>query len=307
MPRIIVGPGAHGELTTSIQKALMDAQFDPKGIDGGYGGNTATAVKAFQSAHGLPATGAVDDVTWQTLVKQPIPATDVRSLDLTAAFEGHGYSLAVGNFDGAWLTWGIVGFTLKHGEVQKIILATRDQNAQLITEAFGAKAPELLAIMTAPSAEQQRWADSVSANGLLVEPWRTGFKWLGSFPAVQAEQRRLAGDDYFRPAVATAKGFGLVSELGLALCFDIHVQNGGIKPAARAKIRQALAEASGAGERQVRQIIANAVADIALAKYREDVRQRKLCIANGGGRVHGNDFMLENWGLSEAPAAEIDA
>src|SRR5262245_66132509 len=113
MPRIIVGPGAHGKLTTSIQKALMDAQFDPKGIDGGYGGNTATAVKAFQSAHGLPATGAVDDVTWQTLVKQPIPATDVRSLDLTAAFEGHGYSLAVGNFDGAWLTWGIVGFTLK--------------------------------------------------------------------------------------------------------------------------------------------------------------------------------------------------
>lgn len=123
MPRTLLGPGAHGGLVAAVQQALLNAGFDPNGVDGTYGGNTAAAVKAFQQARGLGASGVVDDVTWQALLQQAVPGTDVRSLELTGAFEGHGYSLAQGNWDGAWLTWGIVGFTMKHGEVQKIILA----------------------------------------------------------------------------------------------------------------------------------------------------------------------------------------
>ncbi|HYB42136.1 MAG TPA: peptidoglycan-binding protein [Candidatus Methylomirabilis sp.] len=303
MARVIIGPGANSETVASIQQALAAAGVDPKGVDGGYGQNTTEAVKAFQQSRGLAATGAVDDATWQALMNRPIPPTDVRSLELTAAFEGHGYSLAVGNFDGAWLTWGIVGFTMKHGEVQKIVLAIRDQNPQLVADAFGDKAAELIAIMSASPAEQQAWANTRTSNGQLVEPWRTGFKWFGSFPAVQAEQRRLAAEDYFTPAVATAKAMGIASELGLALCFDVHVQNGGIKPAARAQIRQAGIPPG--DERSLRRLIANAVADGASAKYREDVRARKLCIAEGQGRVHGHDYVLESWGLGESPAAEL--
>ena len=68
-------------------------------------------LRAFQTAKSLPATGKVDDVTWQALMQRPIPGTDLRSLELTAAFEGHGYTLAQGNWDGAWLTWGVIGFT----------------------------------------------------------------------------------------------------------------------------------------------------------------------------------------------------
>ena len=302
MSRTIAGRGTHGPLVTVVQQALVDAGFDPRGVDGDYGGHTVAAVELFQKQRGLPMTGTVDDVTWQALVAQPLPGVDVRALALTAAFEGHGYSLALGNFDGAWLTWGIVGFTLKHGEVQKIVLGTEHRHPELIVEAFGDQAADLIAIMRAPAAQQKEWADSLTSGGRLVEPWRTKFARLGSFPQVQAEQRRRAHEDYFEPAVATARRAGLRSELGMALCFDVHVQNGGIKAAAREQIRLALEQTPAADERDVRRAIANAVADHSSTKWRENVRARKLCIADGAGRVHGQDYVLERWGLGETPA-----
>lgn len=39
--------------TTAIQRALVALGFDPKGVDGFYGANTRTAVKAFQCAAGI--------------------------------------------------------------------------------------------------------------------------------------------------------------------------------------------------------------------------------------------------------------
>jgi hypothetical protein len=104
------------------------------------------------------------------------------------------------------------------------------------------------------------------------------------------------------PAVSTAKRLGFTSELGLALCFDIHVQNGGIKHTALDQIRQQSAE--GVVEPKLRTIVANAVADWARPAWSEDVRRRKLTIATGRGTVHGHEFIMENWGLSgdfEAP------
>ena len=143
-----------------------------------------------------------------------------------------------------------------------------------MVDAFGDKGQEILDVMRASSEKQEAWANSVTSEGRLVEPWRTGFHWLDQFPEVQAEQRRRAREDYFVPCLATAKGLGLTSALGLALCFDIHVQNGGIKKAARDQIERALARRPPAGEKDLRRIIANAVADNAHEKYREDVRQR---------------------------------
>jgi len=302
MARDLYGAGAYGGTVAEIQRALLAANFDPKGTDGVYGGNTTAAVQAFQAAKALPATGQVDDVTWQALMQRPIPGTDVRSLELTAAFEGHGYTLAQGNWDGAWLTWGVIGFTLQHGEVQKIILNIQASDPPLIAQAFGDKAADLIGIMQASGQDQEQWANSVSAGSSLVEPWRTGFAALGQFPEVQAEQRRQAHDDYFVPAVNTARKLGLKSELGLALCFDIHVQNGGICSAAQSTIDSAGAPNT---ERDLRVTVANAVADSAMQAFSADVRQRKLSIANGEGDVHGEHFVLDNWGLSEAPTPEL--
>jgi hypothetical protein len=115
---------------------------------------------------------------------------------------------------------------------------------------------------------------------------------------VQALQLELADQDYGQPSVETANALGLETELGRALAFDIHVQNGGIKAKARRDIESALDETPVTTEQELRVIIANAVAD-ASSSFREDVRARKLSIATGTGKVHGELFVLANWGLDE--------
>jgi histidinol-phosphate/aromatic aminotransferase/cobyric acid decarboxylase-like protein len=98
---------------------------------------------------------------------------------------------------------------------------------------------------------------------------------------------------------------GLRSELGMALCFDIQVQNGGIGRKARAAIRESVERYPPAHELELRQVIAEAVAEASRAAYRTDVRQRKMTVATGRGSVHGHQFLLEDWGLSEEPAPEL--
>jgi hypothetical protein len=52
------------------------------------------------------------------VMNQRVPAVFDRSLQLTAAFEGHGFTKLEGNFDGAGLTWGIIGFTWSNNQLQ---------------------------------------------------------------------------------------------------------------------------------------------------------------------------------------------
>lgn len=302
--KVLLAKGVHGELVEKIQRQLTELGFDPKGIDGDFGSNTRKAVSAFQKTNGLESTGEVDVTTWQRLMGISIPSVRDRSLQLTAAFEGHDFPLAQGNWDGAGLTWGIIGFTLKHGEVSKIILEIFNREPGLVRQAFGKPTDDLIEIMRASKAKQLAWADSISMGPKkvrLAEPWRSAFQRFGEIEEVRALQIELADRDYFQPAVQTAKDYGLKAELGLALSFDIHVQNGGIKPSARKEIKKHLAEHPVTSEQELRVIIANAVADKAKPEIREDVRLRKLTIATGSGKVHESVFVLRNWGLDESP------
>jgi peptidoglycan hydrolase-like protein with peptidoglycan-binding domain len=302
MARTLFAAGLCGEIAEQIQRGLLAAGFNPGTVDGFYGKDTTTALRSFQQAKGHPVTGAVDVDTWKLLLDTDVPSTARRCLSLTATIEGHGYTLAQGNWDDAWLTWGIIGFTMKHGEVQAIIRSVNQAAPQLIAQAFGDHAAELLRVMAASEEEQLRWANSITVGAQLAEPWRGDFARFGALPQVQEEQRRRALQDYFVPAQKTARGLGLTTELGLALCFDIHVQNGGVKKAAQAKIAQSRAAQSPQSEKDLRCTVANAVADCAREKFREDVRARKLAIATGAGTVHGRKLVLENWGLAEFPA-----
>lgn len=301
MGRTLIGPGTHGAIARLVQNALVTAGWmNAADVDGWYGRGTASAVTAHQRAHSLPATGAVDTDTWGALLPgTPSPTLSQRCLDLTGAFEGHDYTLAVGNFDGAWLTWGIVGFTLKYGAVTKILLEAQRTCPDALQLAFADHTQEIVDIIRAKPKEQEQWADSITVRGgLLAEPWRTAFRTLGKSIEVQKIQQRVAEADYFQSALKTAKKFGLTSELGMALCFDSHVQNGGINKRAQSL----LGESRPGDELTLRTAIAEAVAKCARAEYRDDVRTRKLAIATGRGRVHGADYVLENWGLEDLPA-----
>jgi hypothetical protein len=180
--------------------------------------------------------------------------------------------------------------------VADILRAVNARAPQDMRAAFGEHTEEILAIIASPPAAREAWAGRIADGAELRQPWRGAFAALGMLPLVREIQRDFARARYFRPALNTAVRFGLSSELGVALCFDIHVQNGGIKPAAEERIRAARRPAS---ERELRSVIGNAVADAALPQFRDDVRARKLAIATGEGRVHGMSLVLEHWGLAE--------
>ena len=95
-----------GELIKKIQKVLIAKDLLHDKDDGIFGGNTERAVQIFQEQNQLAPTGKVDDQTWQALMSSPAPDLKQRCLQITADFEGTGFTKAVGNFDGAGITWG---------------------------------------------------------------------------------------------------------------------------------------------------------------------------------------------------------
>lgn len=301
MTRTLFARGARGPLVQQVQVKLQQLKLPLDSSDGIFGSNTETALKNYQKFNGLDVTGRVDFDLWPRLTSESVPALEERSLQLTSAIEGHGYTLAAGNFDGAGLTWGIVGFTVKFGSVQKVLDTVAAEHPGVIRSTFVDLTKDLERMRNMPVDKQIAFADSISIPGAkfkLVDPWRIAFDRLGSIPEVQEIQRRVAFEQYMKPAKRTAKSLGLTTELGVALCFDVHVQNGGIKPAAMDAIKRSGARS----EADLRKAIANAVADQALDQWKEDVRRRKLAIATGSGVVHGLSLKLTDWGLDDVPA-----
>jgi hypothetical protein len=299
MNRVLFARGARGELIKKIQRGLA---FDQSDVDGIYGSQTEGGVKEFQVKHALEPTGAIDSDSWGGITHLPLPELFERALGITADFEGHGFEIAIGNFDGAGITWGIIGFTLLHGEISTIVLDVHEVRPDLLEFAFGDLTPDLLQIMNAPVAQQIEFADLISIGPKkikLSEPWLSSFATFGRLAEVQEVQLRRAREKYFEPAHKAARRLGLGTELGLALCFDIQVQNGGIKKAIETELRQQKFST----EKDLRVALANAVADSSRPKFREDVRSRKMTLAIGTGKVHGARFHIPSWGLDELPLA----
>jgi hypothetical protein len=189
-----------------------------------------------------------------------------------------------------------------HEEINTIVRQINETRPDLVKLAFADLAPELLRIVKAPIAKQIEFADSISIGPKkikIAESWLSSFARFGRFPEVDDVQLRRAREKYFEPAQATAARLGLGTELGLAVCFDIQVQNGGVKRAVETKIKQQSFRA----EKKLRVALANAVADSARAAFREDVRSRKMTLATGAGKVDGVAFNVPNWGLDDIPVS----
>jgi hypothetical protein len=306
MARVYFSRGCRGMIAKRIQTDLLRQGFsagDPlKFVDGDFGGKTASALQTLQSACGLPATGAVDAATWQQLTPDPLPSLFERCLQVTAAFEGHGFGLAKGNFDGAGITWGVIGFTLSHREIQAILAAAQQQEPGLLARLMGPLAAQWQALSARPLRQQIDWADAMSSGPGkqgLPAPWLQAFARLGDEPGIKRIQMQRAYERYFLPCAAAAGRLGLKSELGILLAFDVHVQNGGFKADAMA---QAAALPEATPEMLRREKLAGSVAQSARPAYRADVLSRKKTIATGQGRVHGAAYTLAAWGLGEETA-----
>jgi hypothetical protein len=103
----------------------------------------------------------------------------------------------------------------------------------------------------------------------------TSVATLGSDPAVQEIQLRRV-KKYWDTGDRDANRFHLKTEAGIALCFDIAVQNGGIDNDTEARrILTWINDNPGASERDVLVRIADVVAENSRRQYVEDVRKRK--------------------------------
>ena len=301
MARLLFGKGARGDIIRRVQQQLAAAGHYSKKIDSDYGGGTATAVAAFQKSKGLPETGEVDDLTWTALMNAPIPSVEDRCLGLTAAFEGHGFTLAQGNFDQAGVTWGIIGFTLIGGELKTIFTEACNEDEAGVRACFGDNLDVLKGIFDKSNQEQLAWADSVSegaSKAKLKEPWVSAFEKFGQSDLGQRLQLARVNDRYQKKAADIMAKYGLNTELGHSLAFDIAVQNGSVNDAAAAQIAAQLKQDM--TQQQKREVIATAVGENARnVAFRQDVLTRKLTIARGEGIVHGTQYVLKNWGIAE--------
>ncbi len=291
-----------GEVVRILQLKLQTVGHNPGIVDGIFGNDTENALKSFQLTKDQPPTGKLTDETWVALMQAPTPSIFDRCLQLTADFEGHGFRTVAGNFDGAGLTWGIIGYTLQHTEIRDILNEVQQRFPALMDSAFGDLKPTLLSQLGKTWPEQLQWANGISIGSNKVrveEPWERAFGTLGSDPDVQEIQLRRV-KKYWDTGDRDANRFHLRTEAGIALCFDIAVQNGGIDNDTEARrISTWINDNPGASERDVLVRIADVVAENSRPQYVEDVRKRKRTIAKGDGEVHGARYATRDWGISE--------
>jgi hypothetical protein len=101
-------------------------------------------------------------------------------------------------------------------------------------------------------------------------------------------------------SIPSDKICGCRCELRRALAFDIHVQNGGIKPSAREEIAKALEKASITTEQELHVIIANSACR--RISIPQGGRRLTETVATGTGKVHKETFVLGNCSLDESVA-----
>lgn len=305
--------GAKGPEVARLQARLTELGHYRGPIDGDFGGGTEGAVRAFQAAMGLGADGIVGPKTWRRLFpREEIAAPAIlrkpvayRCLALTGAFETGApvpecFAGLSGDFDGQGISFGALQWNLGQGSLQPLLGTMERAHPEILRDVFAENYPVLRAMLKAERAEQLAWARSIQQPGrfALVEPWRGQLKTLGRREEVQDVQVKAAGR-LFAAALRLCKTFGVRTERAAALLFDILVQNGSISTLVRAQIErdvECLGDAGDPDEREVAvlRIIANRRAEAANPRWVEDVRVRKLTIANGEGVVHGNHYHLES-------------
>jgi len=302
---------SQGPEVAQLQTRLKELGLYGGPIDGDFGGGTDAAVRAFQRSKGLDVDGQVGPTTWAALfagATLPQPAIlseplEYRCLALTGSFETGTappdcFAGVVGDFDGQGLSFGVLQWNLGQGTLQPLLLEIDRSQPALTGRIFDARYPEFQAMLGADREDQLLWARSIQDHQSfrLAEPWGGMFKTLGRTSEFQAIEMKYA-QQLYQDATTLCRAYGVRSERAIALMFDIKVQNGSINAVVQAQIQRDFAGLDAAlqgddVEVARLQIIANRRAEAANAQFVEDVRQRKLTIANGTGAVHGRQYDL---------------
>lgn len=205
-----------------------------------------------------------------------------------------------GDFDGQGLSFGALQWNLGQGSLQPVLQEMDRTHPKILREIFHEHYPVLREMLRAEQEEQLAWARSIQdlKRFALYELWRGLFKSLGRREEFQDIQVKYA-DRLYRSALELCKTYGVRSERAVALMFDIKVQNGSISALVQAQIEQDFKQLQPSEDRDTDEaarlrIVANRRAEAANPRWVEDVRARKLTIANGAGTVHGSHYTLDD-------------
>jgi hypothetical protein len=312
--------GSSGSDVAKIQTRLAELGLYRGPVDSSFGGGTESAVKVFQRNNGLAQDGCVGNVTWSKLLPQgeaPKPSTmldqpvSLRCLALTSSFETGNmppecFCGVTGDFDGQGISFGALQWNLGQGSLQPLLHEMFEKHEQVSRDIFHENFEVLKALRSSDKQEQLDFARSIQnlRNFKIDEPWRGMMKQLGRTSEFQGIQANHAAK-ILAKARAMCADYGLTTERGLALMFDICVQNGSISPVVQAQIHSdftAMSDRSDQVERM--RIIAIRRSAAANARFVNDVRIRKMTIAEGRGTVHGIPYELEEqFGLRLVTAA----
>jgi len=303
--------GSKGDEVRRIQDKLQSLGIYRGPLDGLFGGGTEAAVRLFQSREELEVDGQAGPLTWAALFKADIPEPqiryrplDYRCLALTGSFETGAripdcFAGLSGDFDGQGLSFGVCQWNFGQGSLQPLLKRMCTDYPEMARSIFHDSLGQLTAVLNAAKSEQLAFARAIQnpLKKTVNEPWCGMFKELGrtdEFQRIEAD----AANTLYKAARQLSVDYGLWSERAVALMFDIKVQNGSIRSAVQEQILADFQGISpGLAEEAVEvsklRIVANRRAEAAKAKWVEDVRMRKLCIANGGGAVHGIDYDLD--------------
>jgi hypothetical protein len=299
----------HGPLVMALQLALARAgqAIDP---DGDFGNITTTALERWQAANGLPQTDSIDTQQWQKLTGLNRPSIFDLCLNLTSDFEGTSFDRVVGNFDGAGITFGLIGFTLVNGEIKHLLTAIEALRPGVVAGAFGALYTELMSTLDLPKSQQITWADNISLGPNkynVVQSWKTAFQQLGSYPEARRAQIQRAYEVYWavtKQYLAEFMGARALTDFDVAFWFDTAVQSSMTNNKRQALLAASSSSFNGA---DLRKAFAEAIASNSTPQWRKDVRARKTTFVDGDGTVHGSNYSLELWGINGAAIVDLDA
>ncbi len=314
-----IRPGMSGDAVKSIEGFLANLKLYLGPIDSSFGGGVASAVKSYQKQQGLEPTGNVNPATWTRMFpKDPPPVSQIASLPLaerclalTGSFETGKYPPdcfwgLTGDFDGMGLSFGALQWNVGQGTLQAVLTQMFTKHPDVVHNIFHEYFDTMAHLAGEVVADQLAFTRSIQTRGVLNEPWQGMLIALGRTPECQSVQTEHAGT-VFTQALQMCGDYGLVSERAVALMFDIATQGGSIGSVVRAQIMADFTHvpANDPGSEVAKMcIVANRRAASSDPKFVDDVRTRKLTVANGTGTVHGFFYDLEDmFGLTLNPFA----
>lgn len=256
-----------------------------------------------------------DNPTSSNVVSEAIPKSEITQSEgipkavkklcfaISSSFEGSdlgkiGFDNITGNFDGEGLSIGFLQFCTGQDSDRELFQKMYQRHPDVLKSCLGDLYDGFVATLTKSKQERLAWAISINnPNNRIKEPWKSRLLALCRTPEFQEIQMEMA-EGRIQAAAAICHEFGLKSIRAFALCFDIVVQNGSIGKDAKARISARKGETK--TERELLAVIVDERVKDARPRFQADVRKRKMCIVNGHGTVHGQDYDLDSIGLSDA-------